>query len=125
MSAFLYCILLSLFLLFPFSTHCLFLSVCCFSHNFPHQCISPMLHFPTCCIRVTPLHTNRQVANFQSANVCSYDQPQKSVQVSGVHCHVCASSTRGCAFGYSTVWNCIEYSRTVPFIQALDVWKQA
>ena len=101
MSASLYCILLSLFSLFPFSTHCLFFSVCCFSHKYPHQCVSsksiPTFHFPTCCIIVTPLHTNLQVASFQSANVRSSDRPRKLVQASGVHCHERASSTSGCA----------------------------
>lgn len=91
----------SLFSLFPFSTHCLFFSVCCFSHKYPHQCVSPKsiptFHFPTCCIIVTPLHTNLQVASFQSANVRSSDRPQKLVQVPGVHCHERASSTSGCA----------------------------
>ena len=48
----------------------------------------------------------------------------KLVHVSGVYCHVCASSTSGCAFGHFTVQYCIEYSSTVSLFQAQDVWKQ-
>ena len=33
----------------------------------------------------------------------SHIQSRKLVHVSGVHCHVCASSTSGCAFVYFTV----------------------
>ena len=33
--------------------------------------------------------------------------------MSGVHCHVRASSTSGCAFVYFTVQYCTEYSSTV------------
>ena len=47
------------------------------------------------------------------------------VHVSGVPCHVHASSTSGCAFVYFTVQYCIEYSSTVSLFQAQDVWKQA
>lgn len=65
-------VFISLFSLFPFSTLLSFSPVCCFSHKYPHQCISiPTFHFPTCCSIETPLHTNLQLANFQSANMHS------------------------------------------------------
>ena len=67
-------------------------------------------------IYISPLHTNLQVVNVQS---------RKLVHVPGVHCHVCASSTSGCAFVYFTVQYCIEYSSTVSLFQAQDVQKQA
>ena len=38
----------------------------------------------------------------------SHVQLDKLVHVSGVHCHVRASSTSGCAFVYFTVWYCTE-----------------
>ena len=52
---------------------------------------------------VSPLHTNLQVVSFKEANVCSHVQAHKLVHVSGVHCHVCASSTSNCGFIYFTV----------------------
>ena len=45
---------------------------------------------------------------FKDANVRSHVQSHKSGHVSGVHCHVCASSTSGCAFAYITVHYCIQ-----------------
>ena len=47
-----------------------------------------------------------------------------SNHVSGVHCHVHAFSTSGCAFVYFTVQYCIEYSSTISLFQAQDVQKQ-
>ena len=44
--------------------------------------------------------------------VCMSDL-YKLVHMSGIHCHVCASSTSGCSFLYFTVKYCIEYSSTV------------
>ena len=55
----------------------------------------------------------------------SHVQPRNLVHVSGVHCHVRASSTSGCAFVYFTVQYCIEYGSTVSLFQAQDVQKQA
>ena len=40
---------------------------------------------------------------FRDANVHSPVQSHKSVHISGIYCHVGASSTRGCAFIYSIV----------------------
>ena len=51
----------------------------------------------------------------------SHIQSRKLVHVSGIHCHVWASSTSGCAFVYFTVQYCIEYSSTVSLFQAQDV----
>ena len=42
--------------------------------------------------------------------------------MSGVRCHVHASSTSGCALVYCTVQCCIEYSSTVSLFQAQDAW---
>ena len=61
--------------------------------------------------------------NFKDANMRSHVQSRKLVHVSGVQCHVRASSTvvvHLCTLQYS-----IEYSSTVSLIQAQDVWKQA
>ena len=40
----------------------------------------------------------------------SHVRSHKLVHVSGVHCHVCAASTSGCAFVYFPVQYCIEYT---------------
>ena len=48
-------------------------------------------------------------------------QSRKLVHLSGVHCHVRASSTSGCVFVYFTVQYCIEYSSRVSLFQAQDV----
>ena len=40
---------------------------------------------------------------FKEANVRSHVQARKLVHVTGVHCHVCASSTSNCGFIYFTV----------------------
>ena len=62
---------------------------------------------------------------FKDANVHPHVQSRKLLHVSGIQCHVRASSTRGCAFVYFTVQDCIVYSSTVSFFQAQDVLKQA
>ena len=43
------------------------------------------------------------------------------VHMSGVHYHMRASSTSGCAFVYFIVQYCTEYSSTVSLFQAQDV----
>ena len=48
----------------------------------------------------------------------------KLVHRSGVHCHIYASCTNGCAFVYFTVQYYIEYSSAVSSFQAQDVWKK-
>ena len=53
--------------------------------------------------------------------MCSHVQSCKLVHESGVHCHVHASSTSGCAFVYFTVRYCIEHSSTVSLFQAQNV----
>ena len=40
---------------------------------------------------------------FKDVNTCLHIQSRKLVHVSGVHCHMCASSTSGCAFVYFTI----------------------
>ena len=40
-------------------------------------------------------------------------QSDKLVHVSGIHCHVCTSSTSGCAFVYFTIQYCIEWASQV------------
>ena len=52
---------------------------------------------------VSLLHTNLQVSNFQRYECVSRVQSCKLVHTSGIHCHVHASSTSGCAFVYFTV----------------------
>ena len=42
----------------------------------------------------------------------------KLVHMSGIHCHVCASSTTGCSFLYLTMQYCIEYSSIGSFSQS-------
>ena len=63
-------------------------------------------------------------SNFKDANTV-FACPIMLVHISGVHCHVHASSTSGCAFLYFTVQYCIEYSSTVSLFQAQDFQKQA
>ena len=41
--------------------------------------------------------------------MCLQVQSHKLVHVSGVHCHVRASSTCGCAFGHFTVLYRVQY----------------
>ena len=53
-----------------------------------------------------------------------HTQTHKSVHMSGIHCHMHASSTGGCAFVYFIIKYCIEYSGTVYLFQAQDVQKQ-
>ena len=55
--------------------------------------------------------------------MCSHDQSQKLIHVSGVHCHMCVSSTSGCSFVYLTIQYSIEYGSTVSLLQAQDVQK--
>ena len=52
---------------------------------------------------VSPLHMNLQVVNFQRCKHASLVRSHKLVHMSGVHCHVRASSISGCAFVYFTV----------------------
>ena len=52
--------------------------------------------------RVSPLHTNLQIVNFQRCD-CAFACGIILVHMSGVHCNTCASSTRDCAFVYFTV----------------------
>ena len=61
----------------------------------------------------------------KDANVCSLIQTCKLVHVSGIHCHMHASSTNGCAFVYFIVHYYIEYSSTVSLFQVQVVQKQA
>ena len=53
---------------------------------------------------------------------CSYVQVHELVHVFGLHCHMCATSTSGCAFVYFTVQYYVKYNSTV--FQAQDVHKQ-
>ena len=64
---------------------------------------------------VTPLHTSLQMQTFNDANMHSHVQSRKLVHMSGVHCHLRASSTSGCAFVYFIVQYCIDYSSTLYF----------
>ena len=50
----------------------------------------------------------------------SHVQSCKLVHMSGVLCHVCASSTGGCAFVYFTVQYCVEHRSTVSLFQTQD-----
>ena len=66
---------------------------------------------------------NLQVANFQ---ICKHVFTYPAIEVShmsGMYCHVCASSTS--AFVYFTIQHCIEYSSASSLFQAQDVQKQA
>ena len=65
-----------------------------------------------------------KLRTFKDENMHSHVQSCKLVHVSGIHCHMHASSTSGCAFVYFTVQYCIEYSSTVSLFQAQDVQKQ-
>ena len=75
-------------------------------------------------IQLVPYIRTFKLRTFKDANVCSHVQSCKLVHVSGVHCHVRASFTNGCAFVYLTVQYCIDYSSTVSLFQAQDVRKQ-
>ena len=66
---------------------------------------------------VSPLNINLQVANFQRSE-CVFACPiTKLVHMSGVHCHMSASSTSDRAV--------CKYSSTASLFQAQDVQKQA
>ena len=56
------------------------------------------------------------------SNLRSHIQSHKLVQMSGMHCHMHASSTSDSVC--FTVEHCIEHSRTVSLFQAQDGWKQ-
>ena len=65
---------------------------------------------------VSPLQTNVQVVNTHS-----HVKSRKCVHVSGIHCHMRASSASGCAFVNLTVQRYTDYSSTVSLFQAQDV----
>ena len=65
-----------------------------------------------------------KLRTFKDVDLSSHVQSRKLVHVSGVHCHVRASSTSVCDFVYFIVQYCIEYSSTVSLFQAQDVRKQ-
>ena len=71
-----------------------------------------------------PLHTNFQVANVKRCECAFTVQSRKLVHVSGTHCHMQASSTRGCASVCFGVQSCIEHSSPVSLFQAQEVGKQ-
>ena len=73
---------------------------------------------------VSSLHTILQVVNFQRCE-CAFACPVTIVHMSGVHCHMHASSKSSYAFVHFTVQYCIEYSSTVSSFQPQDVRKQA
>lgn len=52
---------------------------------------------------ISSLYMKLQVVDFQRCECVSHVQAQKLVHVSGVHCHVHACSTGGCAFVYFIV----------------------
>ena len=55
----------------------------------------------------------------------SHVQSRKLVHMSGVLCHMRASSTTGCAFVYFSVQDCTEDRGTVPLFQAQDIQKRS
>ena len=57
----------------------------------------------------------------KEANTDLHVQSCRLVHTSGVHCHMCASSTSGCA---CTVQYCTAPCSTGSLFQAQDVWKQ-
>ena len=61
----------------------------------------------------------------KDANVCSPIQTCKLVHMSGIHSHMHASSTNGCAFVYLCVQYYIEYNSTVSLLHVQVVQKQA
>ena len=75
-------------------------------------------------VRCVPYIRTFKLQTFKDADVHSHVQSCGLVDMSGVHCHVRASSTSGCAFVYFTVKDCREYSSTVCLFQVQDVWKQ-
>ena len=60
---------------------------------------------------------------FKDANECSHIQSRERIHVSGMHCHLHASSTSSSAFVNFTVQYCIEDSSAVYLFQAQDVQK--
>ena len=58
---------------------------------------------------------------FKDVNTHSHVQSHMLVHVSGVHGHVRASYTSGCAFVYFTVQYCLEYSSTVSLFLACSL----
>lgn len=79
----------------------------------------------TLCCTASPLHANCQVVNFQRCKRVFACPVNELVHVSGVPCHVRASSPNGCACVHFTVQYYVGYSSAVSFLQAQDVWKQA
>ena len=63
-----------------------------------------------------------KLQTFKNSNLRSHIQSHKLVQMSGMHCHMHASSTSDSVC--FTVQHCIEHSRTVSLFQAQDGWKQ-
>lgn len=57
---------------------------------------------------VSALHTSLQVANFERCE-CAFPRPITLVHMCLVYSRMQASSTRGCAFVFTTVQYCIKY----------------
>ena len=73
-----------------------------------------------CTITISPLLMNLQVANFKRCDYVFTCPITLLVHMSGIHCHMHASSTHGCVSVYFTVQYFIEYS-TISLFQAQDV----
>ena len=90
--------------------------LCCFYFTITHIYIAFSDEESLCSrlnqIIVSPLHTNLQVVNFWTICVWMSDQV-KLVHVSGINCHMSASSTNGWTFVCFTIQHCVEDSSTV------------
>ena len=63
---------------------------------------------------VSPLHTNHLIVNSKRCECVFACSMCKLAHVSGAHCHMCASSTGGCAFVHFLVQYCIAGVPNVP-----------
>ena len=62
---------------------------------------------------------------FKTANMHLLVQSHELVHLSGLHCHMRASSTSGCAFVYFIVQYCIDYSIFLPSLGGPEASEKA
>ena len=59
--------------------------------------------FHRCILQSVPYMRTLKLRTFKDMNVCLHAQSYKQAHMSGTHCHMCASFTRGCAVEYFVV----------------------
>lgn len=74
-------------------------------------------------MQLTPYIRTFELQTFKDVNVQSHALLHELVPMSGIHCHLHASSTSGCVFMSFTVQYCIESSSIVSLFQVREVLK--